>query len=607
MNRLVSAPGRSVSVPRPSVVTDQRRSQRTRTVRPPCDPSATSPFTTTIQSPDVPKRGPPPPMRATLRLDHVQEVIGEAAVCRKCRRKCLTFGTSSVGIASVPEMHCRKCETESKTTNLATAELSEKKSEHKRLVDFAANALFVLGFVTVGDGGREAQRLLGLLDLPNVTTMERTSFAKTEKETAPLVTAIAEEAMFRNLVEEVSLSEDVPSQFNLQEWREAVESGDEGHQSFPQVRASTDMGWQQRKPSLDSLSGHAFLFGCRTRKPMWWCVKAKYCRVCSKCENEGDVPAHDNCPANHVGSSKSMEPLAVVDVAQHMHKRFKCELKYLIADDDSTMKANCRWSNEDYKKHCGDYPRITDKDGKKKMRKQTGSLEYPVHQPFFLGDPNHRTKCVSKVMKALTRKKVKQTAGCQETDQLRITKNFAHFIRELHTLPIDEWVSASRSVTDHHFDLHENCGPFCQRKLESDEDRKKSNKFHRSREKDSELHDALWLSLGDCLTLDRLKEVAHDYNTNCNESLNGIIAWMAPKNKFFSGSASLKSRVAVAVCVQTLGFESFLRTLLGRVKVDITDGTAHWLRQSHPCAHERQSFQSNERNLLRAGGYQGTS
>jgi hypothetical protein len=49
----------------------------------------------------------------------------------------------------------------------------ECKTEHKRLFDYAVNVLYVLGFLSVGDGASEAQRLLGLLDLPNLASMEK--------------------------------------------------------------------------------------------------------------------------------------------------------------------------------------------------------------------------------------------------------------------------------------------------------------------------------------------------------------------------------------------------------------------------------------------------
>lgn len=48
-----------------------------------------------------------------------------------------------------------------------------------------------------------------------------------------------------------------------------------------------------------------------------------------------------------------MEPMAVVDMIEALHNKFTCSVKCLAADDDSTMKANCCWSDVDHKRHCG--------------------------------------------------------------------------------------------------------------------------------------------------------------------------------------------------------------------------------------------------------------
>lgn len=46
----------------------------------------------------------------------------------------------------------------------------------ERSTDYAVNVLYVLAFLASGGGGTEAARLLGLLALPNDTTMESRSF-----------------------------------------------------------------------------------------------------------------------------------------------------------------------------------------------------------------------------------------------------------------------------------------------------------------------------------------------------------------------------------------------------------------------------------------------
>ena len=57
----------------------------------------------------------------------------------------------------------------------------------ERNTDYAVNVLYVLGFIASGDGGTEASRLLGLVGLPNSTTMQSRSFGNIEKELSPVL------------------------------------------------------------------------------------------------------------------------------------------------------------------------------------------------------------------------------------------------------------------------------------------------------------------------------------------------------------------------------------------------------------------------------------
>jgi hypothetical protein len=51
----------------------------------------------------------------------------------------------------------------------------------ERSTDYAVNVLYVLGFISSGDGGCEAAQVLGMHGLPNDTTMESRSFVTIEE------------------------------------------------------------------------------------------------------------------------------------------------------------------------------------------------------------------------------------------------------------------------------------------------------------------------------------------------------------------------------------------------------------------------------------------
>ena len=76
-----------------------------------------------------------------------------------------------------------------------------------RSVDYAANVLYILSFMSCGDGGTEAARLLGLLGLPNKTTMGPKSFPVVESYISPVIQELANDIVYkRNLAEEVRLT-----------------------------------------------------------------------------------------------------------------------------------------------------------------------------------------------------------------------------------------------------------------------------------------------------------------------------------------------------------------------------------------------------------------
>lgn len=77
-----------------------------------------------------------------------------------------------------------------------------------RSTDYSTNILFVLSFISSGDGGKEAERLLGLLGLSNATSMEKRSFGIIENRLAPVIQDVADEILMENLHEAVKVSLD---------------------------------------------------------------------------------------------------------------------------------------------------------------------------------------------------------------------------------------------------------------------------------------------------------------------------------------------------------------------------------------------------------------
>ena len=177
-----------------------------------------------------------------------------------------------------------------------------------------------------------------------------------------------------------------------------------------QLTVSFDMGWSKRSSGhrYDSLSGHAFMCGCRSGIIVSAVIIAKECRLCSYYEAQSKEPPSHDYPRNYSTSSKAMES----DAALSLYKAIFCDSKNIIAlrsivsDDDSTMRALL--------KHPGNHKR--------------GKLNPEIPDPSWLADPSHRTKAVAKYIFALAALPKRKTI-CTKIDAYRVEKCFDYIIK----------------------------------------------------------------------------------------------------------------------------------------------------------------------------------
>ena len=103
----------------------------------------------------------------------------------------------------------------------------ERNDNFERSTDYAINVLYVLGFIAVGDGCTEAARTLGLLGLPNDTTMESRSFTIIEERLYPLLHEISEEIILQNLIKKAKLSMEASTtqdEHNFNTWKASLQT-----------------------------------------------------------------------------------------------------------------------------------------------------------------------------------------------------------------------------------------------------------------------------------------------------------------------------------------------------------------------------------------------
>ena len=197
----------------------------------------------------------------------------------------------------------------------------------------------------------------------------------------------------------------------------------------------------------DSPSGHSVAAGQEQRLACLASVLSTFCRVCSLFGDE--APAHD-CAKIFNGTAGAMEPHALLTFAEEAYNKYHVVLGTIIADDDSTMRAQLKWSNEDWMRHNKTtvHPTVL-KNNKPVKRPNTGLLPCPIPEPRFLADPSHRTKTFAGALFKLEKQKLAICKGLNKADCLKFKRDFGYMIKQLKDAPRSEWLNRANAILEH--------------------------------------------------------------------------------------------------------------------------------------------------------------
>jgi hypothetical protein len=553
----------------------------------------------------------PAPTRVFLELESLKQCMEKNCRCPMCNGP-VVMEVKTLCLASNIMVSCtdNDCGYVDVSEQPATARVGAKLDDRERSTDFAINVLYVIGFLSSGDGCTEAARMLGLLGLPNDTTMQSRSFGLIEERISPVIQSVADAILLENLTEEVRQTfallpdKDETDLFN---WKNSLDPANNlaySRAKYPAISASFDMGWQQRSSGqrYNSPSGHAFFVGAHCRKPISIQVKSRICNFCAAWKKK-NPPSEDfpdgllpvgphSCTINHKGSASSMEPKAALDMMIDLFDRRHVSIDRICIDDDASTPALIKWSNADYmnNNNVNKPPqvrrKVTKENSKTKVktvtyvledRPDSGRLPGYIPEPNWVADPNHRKKLFTKDLRKFKADTSKQRYGMSDMDVTRLGKNYGYMIRTLKKIPEESFVDAGKAVVEHHYDNHEFCGQWCPRKRLTEHERNLSDRVYRNKERDAKLYAVINQIAARFLSLPRLKELAHVMDTQVNESMNNTISWMAPKNKCFGGSQSLRNRISIAVGINTLGLHRYFKRLFHALGITMTPNIAHYL------------------------------
>ena len=407
----------------------------------------------------------PPASRVILESVALKELVERNMKCPECGGNEVEMLFSTVTIASTAYMKCKskECGFIDHSSSPATASLPQFRDNRPRMTDYALNVLYVVAMICNGDGSAEAGRLLGLLGLPNDTTMSTRTFGIIEERIAPVVFTLYNSILVENLTEEVRISfgDNNKNAFDL--WKQSQEKRNNivlQPTNYAKVCGSFDMGWQKRGKQHNSPSGHAFLVGKHTRKPICGDIKSKLCSVCKayKLKNGKDAVAPPHyCVKNYTGSSGGMEPVACADMLTLLHDSYCVDVELICMDDDSSTRQAIRWNNANYlaNNNTDKLPQVPITVGKNKGKLQDrpdrGQLPGHIPEPKCTSDPNHRRKQLTGELLELSMKKVKERLTMTKMDVKRIGKNFGYMAQSLPKMSEDLYCQAAKAVLEHHF------------------------------------------------------------------------------------------------------------------------------------------------------------
>jgi hypothetical protein len=335
----------------------------------------------------------------------------------------------------------------------------------------------------------------------------------------------------------------------------------------------------------NSMSGHSSLFRSRTRKIIGLVIKSKMCCYCNASKKKSPnlpVPLH-HCWKNHDGSSGSMESAGCVELVIEAFDKRHVIINKLCCDDDSSIRADFRWSNIDFlaNNNTDVLPMMVPKKvgvnrGKMQPRPDKGKLPSHVLELVFVADPNHRRKGLLTgeligVSKLKAKLKMTMTRGwtLQGLERtLHIWQGPSKTDQQQSSLMLlkQHWNTTLTIINT--VDLG----------AETPAERQRIIKYYRSKEVDAELYNLLHSTIDRFVSLDKLLEMVHGLDTNVNECYNNICTWFAPKNKVFAGSGSLQNRITFAVSISSLGYNDFFLRLFDKLGIGVTDNVAYYLR-----------------------------
>ena len=191
------------------------------------------------------------------------------------------------GLASKHIIKCQFCSKENTVDTSSTHKCGKAGS-----AAYDINSRATLASLPAGIGETQLTSTMSIMNIP---PMARASFKTRERETGKAVENVARASC---------------DQIIANEKDKLIGTGDQlDENNLMPVSCSCDMGWQKRGKGFNSNTGHSAVMNQSSGKNFDFATKGKKCRTCEYAERSKTTPKINDCPKNHTGSLKFMEPL----------------------------------------------------------------------------------------------------------------------------------------------------------------------------------------------------------------------------------------------------------------------------------------------------------
>jgi hypothetical protein len=163
-------------------------------------------------------------------------------------------------------------------------------------------------------------------------------------------------------------------------------------------------------------------------------------------------------------------------------------------------------------------------------------------------------------------------------------------------------VTSAKASFEHHWNNHQFCGPWCQAKDWTDEEKETNKNMFRNKETHQKEYNQQFGVHSKYTEEDRLRRVFHEWTTNKTEQIHSLVTNVfLPKRSYYCRTICGRARTYLAVSIDSIGYYEYNRRLYLELGLQMTTITAVFYKQQDKRRQTDRAYANKpERRKLRA-------